>query len=53
MVVAIIVFTSAHGFGPGAYNSVQLLSIGLSGLLYAGLLEAAHMARNGYLSRVR
>lgn len=56
VVVATLAFTWVHGLGPGAYNSVQLLDVAISGFLYAGLYQAtksvtpgivAHMARNG------
>lgn len=54
--VATGLFTAAHGVGPGAYNSVQLLSVLLAGLVYAWLYQAtgsvtpgivAHMVSNG------
>lgn len=56
MLVAAGGFAGAHGFGPGSYNSVQLVFIFVSGLVYGWLYQAsrsvtpgiiAHMAYNG------
>jgi membrane protease YdiL (CAAX protease family) len=56
VVAATAVFTAAHGMGSGAYNSVQLVSVAITGLTFGVLYHrsgslipdiAAHMALNG------